>query len=99
MNHKKPNKLRSSQRQKLSHKMVVAAGISVLLITIIIITYIQFFKTETSKAENTDNLTMQSLPVDFRVEKIATVSPDTNSRNGLNYKIAKPLSLTPKISQ
>jgi len=91
MNSRKSNKTRVSQRQRISLRLVIAAGISVLLVTVVLIIYFQFTQNEVSKANNTSSLTIDHLPVDFVIENQVTRSTDTLIRNGVRYKIAKLL--------
>ena len=99
MSTRKHNKQKQSLRLRLSTRIVIAAGISITAIAIGIFFYLQFTNTESIKAENPILLTRDALPVDMKIDKMVTVNIDTASRNGSNYKIAKPLSLTPTVSK
>ena len=91
MDSRKSKKTRVSQRQRISLRWVVAAGISVLLVTVVLVIYFQFSQNEVSKANNVDSLTIDHLPVDLIIENQVTKNTDTLMRNGVRYKIAKPL--------
>ena len=91
MDSRKSKKTRVSQRQRISIRWVVAAGISVLLVTIVLVIYFQFSQNEVTKANNVDSLTIDHLPVDFVIENQVNTNSDTLRSNGVRYKIAKPL--------
>lgn len=95
MDSKKLKKIRTAQRQKFSMRLVIAAGISMAILSIVFIIYFQFFQNDLIKAKNTESLTLDHLPVDLNVESQIKENSDTLSRNGMRYKIAKPLSQTP----
>lgn len=99
MKEKKPNKLRNSLKQKLSVRLVIAAGVSVAMIAAGIFIYLQLSKTEPINAAASSTISQDNLPVDMVVDQFVVVSPDTTMRNGNRYKVAKPLSLTPSISK
>lgn len=92
-------KQRTRTRQKLSRKMLIAAGISVITLTVVLVIYFQFFKNETIKAQEKENLTQEDMPVDLHITEPLIAEPDTLSREGNRYKIAKPLHLTPVINE
>jgi len=92
MDSRKSKKTRASQRQRISIRLVVAAGISVLLVTVVLIIYFQFSQNEVSKANNVNSLTIDHLPVDFVIENQVNNTTDTLRNNGVRYKIAKPLN-------
>lgn len=79
--------------------MIVATGISVALLSIMLIIYFQFFSNETLKAREQQILTIEEMPVDLNIEEPFIAQPDTQFRNGLRFKTAKPLHLTPQITQ
>src|SRR4030095_813610 len=91
MESRKGNKFRPALRQRISLKLILATGISVFLITVILIIYFQFSKYEVSKAKNIPILTGAQLPVDMVIGEKVTINADTLIRNGNRYKIAKPL--------
>lgn len=99
MKHYKPNRQRASLRQRFSRKMIVITGISVALISMMLIIYFQFFKNEPLKAKEKQILTVEEMPVDLHIEEPFIARPDTQLRNGLRYKTAKPLQLTPQITE
>jgi hypothetical protein len=57
----------------------------------VLVIYFQFFRNEVSKAENRSVLTQDSLPSDLKIDQVHLTPADTNLRDGLRYKIAKPL--------
>lgn len=74
-------------------------GISVALLSIILIIYFQFFKREQLKARDHQNLTIEEMPVELHIDEPYTALPDTQYRSGMRYKTAKPLHLTPQIAE
>lgn len=96
MKKNKPGKIRVSQRQRMSRKMLVAAGISITALSMVLVIYFQFFKNETSKANEKPVPAAEMAPVSMDVELPFVAVPDTQMRNGNRYKIAKPLHLTPE---
>ncbi|MBK8413775.1 MAG: hypothetical protein IPL22_04170 [Bacteroidetes bacterium] len=97
MNNRNPKKLKSSQRQKLSARRIIIAGISFAAIAIGAMIYFQLNESEPTKAENGTFLTHENLPVDLNISAVMIQAPDTLQRNGARYKIPKPLSQTPAI--
>lgn len=75
--------------------MLAAAGISVAAISMVLIIYFQFFKNETSKAEDNLKLETKETPVSMDIEEPFIAKPDTLMREGNRYKVAQPLHLTP----
>jgi hypothetical protein len=92
MEPRKAKKIRPAQRQRISMKLILATGVSVLLITLVLVIYFQFMQNEVSNAKNVKTLTPEQLPVDMVVD-------DTLNRNGSRYKVAKPLTQTPVSAQ
>ena len=99
MKARKPNKIRTSIRQKLSARFVIATGVSLAAITAGIFFYLQLTKTEPSKASSNQMIIEGNLPVDLVVDQLAITPVDTNMRQGNRYKVAKPLSLTPTLTK
>ncbi len=97
MNKRKEKKIRPAQRQKFSMRLILAAGISAAVITIVFVIYFQFFQNDIVKAKNTEILTQENLPATLNVEFKAVVNSDTLIRNGNRYKTALPLSQTPML--
>jgi len=95
MDPRKSKRIRPAQRQRISMRLLVAAGISAAAITIVFVIYFQFFRNEVTKAKTTEILTPDNLPVDLNVEFRSSQDSDTLVRNGNRYKIAQPLSNTP----
>jgi len=95
----KSGRSRPSQRQRNTMKWVFAAGISISLATIVLIIYFQFFQKEVSRAKNVETLTAGSLPVDLVIEQQVITNSDTLMRNGVRYKIAKPLNTAQTTTQ
>ena len=91
MKHRLPKKIRNVQRLRLTTRKAIAIGISVSLLTIMLIVYFQIFKNDTIKAESPEILTQDELPVQMHIESPVIMESDTFSRNGVRYKIAKPL--------
>jgi hypothetical protein len=79
----------------MKHRILIATGISISILSIVLIIYFQFFKNETIKAEEKQNLTSGSYPVDINIANPLIATEDTLSRNGNRYIIAQPLELTP----
>jgi hypothetical protein len=99
MKARKQNKIKALQRQKLSRRQLIAAGISVLMLTAGIVLYLQFSQSTSSVAEVPQTLSQDKLPVEMAVAEMAKVTVDTNFRNGSRYKIAKSLTLMPGSNQ
>ncbi len=99
MNPKKSNKQKNSQRQRFTLRIAIIAGFSFAAIAAGIFFYLQITKTEPTKAEGGLATTLEQLPVEMVVEQMVIALPDTNNRNGVRYKVAKPLALTPQISK
>ena len=95
MDPRKPKRIRPAQKQKISMRMIVAAGISAVALTVVLVIYFQFFRNEVTRAKTTEILTQETLPVDFNIETRIIQNNDTLTRNGNRYKVAKPLSQTP----
>jgi hypothetical protein len=94
MNNKGPKKIRQSQRQRLSYRFVIATGIAASAIALVLVIYFQFFRNEIIKAENPLILTEGELPTELIIENPVIQEPDTNMREGVRFKIAKPLPTT-----
>ncbi len=86
-----PGKIKQSVKLKTKLRLVIAAGISVLAITMMLVIYFQFFKNEQVKANQSVKLQQDSLPTDLKVEEVFLSPSDTNMRNGVRYKVARPL--------
>ncbi len=99
MSNKSPRKIRSSQRQQLRMRFLIAAGVSCLALGLGFLIYLQLSEPESSKAEIQTPVSHENMPVDMNVETLLIQSPDTNQRNGMNYKVARPLSQTPQFSK
>ncbi len=95
MNKRKEKRIRPAQRQKFSMRLILAAGISAAVVTIVFVIYFQFFQNDIVKAKNTEILTPANLPAALNIEFKALVNSDTLEHNGNRYKNALPLSLTP----
>jgi hypothetical protein len=91
MSTKGNKKIRQSQRQKLSHRLLLATGIAVSTIVFVLVIYFQFFRNEIIKAENPLILTQDKLPSELNVDEAVILPPDSNYRDGVAFKIAKPL--------
>jgi hypothetical protein len=91
---KKPGKIRNAQRQRISQKFVIAVGTSILLMTGGLLIYFQISQTSETKAQKTETLTPGQLPVELNVEQQVHINADTLMREGVRYKIAKPLTKT-----
>jgi hypothetical protein len=91
MSTKGNKKIRQSQRQKLSYRLLVTTGIAVSSIVFVLVIYFQFFRNEIIKAENPLILTQDELPTELIVDEAVILPPDTNLREGVAFKIAKPL--------
>jgi hypothetical protein len=79
--------------------MVLVTGISMAAIAAAIFIYVEFSNPEPTKAKNVEYLSPENLPSDLVVNQLVLKTADTNQYNGNRYKVAKPLSLTPVISQ
>jgi len=88
-------KTKQSQRQRLSYRFVVATGIATAAIAFVLIIYFQLFKNENTNAEKPLILTQDQLPFELEVETMAEIIADTNNRDGVRFKIAKPLPVNP----
>jgi hypothetical protein len=95
MKKNKPGKIRVSQRQRMGRKLLVATGISVATLSLVMIIYFQFFKNETSKADEKGANTSNEIHVSMDIEKPLIAEPDTLMRAGNRYKVAQPMHLTP----
>jgi hypothetical protein len=91
------NRVRKKLRQKFSYRLVVITGVSVLAIATGFFIYFQVSNPESSHAQQVVGLSQDALPVEMEVQDMVIAPADTQSRNG-NYKVAKPLSLTPQYS-
>ncbi len=91
----KPRKIKTALRQRLSYRLILATGLSVALITAVLIIYFQFFRNEVTNAKSIPVLTNGTMPVDMVVTQNIVVNSDTLSNNGSRYRIAKPLKNTP----
>lgn len=91
MNSRGSKKIKQSQRQRMSYRLIVATGIALSSIALVLVIYFQFFNNEIIKAEKPVILTQDQLPVDLEVAEIAIIPADTNVRDGVRYKVAKPL--------
>ena len=99
MKARKPNKIRTSIRQKLSARIVIAAGVSLAALSAGIFFYLQLTKTEQSKASANQIIIEGNLPVDLVVDQLVITPVDTLMRQGNRYKVAKPLTLTPTLTK
>jgi len=94
MESRKGNKFRPALRQRISLRIVLVTGISILTVTVLLVIYFQFSQNEVSKAKNVPDLTGTTLPVEMVIGEKVTLSADTLSRNGIRYKVARPLTQT-----
>ncbi len=95
----KHNRQKISQRQRMTVRLVVAVGISFFAIATGIFLYLQLTNSESSKADNTTLINRENLPVDMVIDQMVVNTVDTIERNGNRCKVAKPLSLTPVLTQ
>jgi hypothetical protein len=96
MSSKKKNQLKNRQRHLPTQRIVIAAGAAIILIFSGVLIYLQVSVPEQSAAEKKFIIEQSSLPVELNQEKMAIEIADT-SLKASNYKIAQPLSLTPKL--
>lgn len=82
----------------MSRKLLVAAGISMAAFSMVLIIYFQFFRNETSKAEEKANTEITENPVSMDIKTPLIAKPDTMMREGNRYKVARPLHLTPEYN-
>ena len=99
MGTRQPGRLRPSQRQRFSRRLLLAAGLSAFAFALGTVIYLQFHNPEQIKANKAPDLTSGTLPVAFDIEEAVTLPADTNQRNGIPVKNPRPLSETPVYPQ
>lgn len=87
---------RFSPKQKMVIKVVMGGSI-VLILTIILLIYINLQKTEEMKANDKAIVVSYEKPVDMIVQHIVIKQDSASSLRGVNYKPAKPLNASPAI--
>jgi len=96
MTRKKSNQLRNRQRQLSTQKIVIAAGAAIILLFTGVLIYLQVSVPKDSAAEQPFTIEQTALPVDLDQKKMAVEIIDTTAKTSA-HKVAKPLSLTPKL--
>lgn len=94
---KHPNKPmlknRTRQRQRIRIRVVVAVASVATMLSTMLILYFQLYKKEEAFA-NEEIFTEDALPTNSTLENPMVIQPDTNSRNGVSFKVAKAIPKT-----
>ena len=92
MEPRKPGKFRLKLKQRLTYRLLIATGVSAVMITAVLVIYFQFFQNEVTKAKSLQVQVGGALPVEMVVTEKIVINTDTCSLNGNRYKIAKPIN-------
>jgi hypothetical protein len=92
----KRNKISGRQRVSQKRRLLIGAGIGIFILGAGILIYLQISTPEQTAAQKRFIIKSDSLPVDLTIDQTAVDTTAINNKS-LNYKVAKPLSLTPKL--
>lgn len=84
---------RTRQTQRMRMRIVVAVASFATLLTTMLVLYFQLYKRETSYAKEVV-IEDGNLPTATAIDAPVIAPADTNTRNGIRYKVAKAIPKT-----